>query len=97
MAFVSESPRVTGSHNKQTASGRLGPGEYHNEGQLHKMAMEAIYPKKVVPFNSNKNRGVMDKQQFIHNQNITPGKLFILFMLYCCYIQYRSWFILIEI
>ena len=46
MAFVNESKRDLGSHMKGTASGMLGPGEYHNEGALHKMAMDAIYPKK---------------------------------------------------
>ena len=52
MAFVNESPRNTVGHIKGSASGSLGPGEYHNEGQLHRMAMDAIYPKKLVPFNS---------------------------------------------
>ena len=51
MAFVSESVRNP-TFIGQPASGSLGPGEYHNEGLLHKQAMEAIYPKKVVPFNS---------------------------------------------
>lgn len=53
MAFVNESPRNLGFHIKQAASGVLGPGQYHNEGQMHKLAMDAIYPKKLVPFNSN--------------------------------------------
>ena len=53
MAFVNESHRDLQNHMKFPASGQLGPGEYHNEGQLHKMAMEAIYPKKTVAFNSN--------------------------------------------
>lgn len=60
MAFVNESPRNMGEHIKPSASGKLGPGEYHNEGKLHKMAMEAIYPKKLVPFNSHTNRQVGD-------------------------------------
>jgi len=60
MAFCNESPRDCGQHIAASASGRLGPGEYHNEGQLHRMAMDAIYPKKLVPFNSNLNRGVVD-------------------------------------
>ena len=53
MAFVSESHRDMSLHVKKMATGNLGPGEYHNEGQLHRLAMEAIYPKKNVPFNSN--------------------------------------------
>ena len=53
MAFVSESNRDMSAHIQKVASGNLGPGEYHNEGALHRMAMEAIYPKKQVPFNSN--------------------------------------------
>ena len=32
MAFVKESPRNLGYHIKYTASGVLGPGQYHNEG-----------------------------------------------------------------
>ena len=70
MAFVNESKRDLGSHMKGTASGMLGPGEYHNEGALHKMAMDAIYPKKQVPFNSNQSRG-LTRDQF----NSSPGKL----------------------
>ena len=53
MAFTSESPRNFGSHIKQSASGVLGPGEYFNEGNMHKLAMESIYPKKFAPFNTN--------------------------------------------
>ena len=51
MAFVSESLRSQDFIGK-SASGNLGPGEYYNEGLIHKQAMEAIYPKKAVPFNS---------------------------------------------
>jgi len=51
MAFVSESYRDNSFIAKST-TGPLGPGEYHNEGLMHKQAMEAIYPKKNVPFNS---------------------------------------------
>ena len=46
MAFVGESKRDLGQHVKASASGHLGPGEYHNEGMLHRLAMDAIYPKK---------------------------------------------------
>lgn len=53
MAFVNEGVRDMQQHVRKTASGQLGPGEYFNEGNLHKMAMEAIYPKKTAPFNSN--------------------------------------------
>ena len=60
MAFVNESHRDLLGHVQYPASGQLGPGEYHNEGQLHKMAMDAIYPKKAVPFNSNQNRNAND-------------------------------------
>ena len=51
MAFVSESERDL-SYIKPSQTGIIGPGEYHNEGQEHKDAMSAIYPKKKVPFNS---------------------------------------------
>ena len=60
MAFVNEQARNLSSHVKPTASGALGPGEYHNEGHLHKLAMEAIYPKKQVPFNSQQSRAVVE-------------------------------------
>jgi hypothetical protein len=42
----------------KTGSGPIGPGEYHNEGYLHKVAMDTIYPKKIVPFNANTSRGL---------------------------------------
>ena len=51
MAFVNESIRSQTFIGK-SASGNLGPGEYYNEGLQHKQAMEAIYPRKIVPFNS---------------------------------------------
>ena len=46
MAFINESHRNLQAHINIPASGNLGPGEYHNEGQLHQIAMDAIYPKK---------------------------------------------------
>jgi hypothetical protein len=52
MAFVSESTREHNSFIKKSETGVIGPGEYHNEGLVHKQAMEAIYPKKLVPFNT---------------------------------------------
>jgi len=55
MAFVSESYRDNSFIAKST-SGPLGPGEYFNEGLMHKQAMEAIYPKKHVPFQSTIER-----------------------------------------
>ena len=55
MAFVSESYRDNSFIAKST-SGPLGPGEYYNEGLMHKQAMEAIYPKKHVPFQSTIER-----------------------------------------
>jgi hypothetical protein len=56
MAFVSESYRDNSFIAKST-TGPLGPGEYFNEGLMHKQAMDAIYPKKNVPFNSQIERG----------------------------------------
>ena len=79
MAFVTESPRNTQNHIRGSASGSLGPGEYHNEGQLHRMAMDAIYPKKLVPFNSQSNRGVVDKTITLAHNQTTPGKLQLIF------------------
>jgi hypothetical protein len=73
MAFVSESHRDMGSHVKKVASGNLGPGEYHNEGHLHRMAMDAIYPRKQVPFNSNEMRQAVDPKPPIKKP--MPGKL----------------------
>lgn len=79
MAFVSETNRDMQQHITKTASGQLGPGEYFNEGNLHKMAMEAIYPKKTAPFNSNKNwhvTGPIVKDDGRTNfKNTSPGKL----------------------
>lgn len=79
MAFVNETNRDMQQHIHKTASGQLGPGEYFNEGNLHKMAMEAIYPKKTAPFNSNKGWAVTGpivkddgKTNFKHS---SPGKL----------------------
>ena len=49
-----------------------------NEGNLHKMAMEAIYPKKTAPFNSNKGwavTGAIVKDDGKTNfKNSSPGK-----------------------
>lgn len=79
MAFVNESNRNMQQHIFKTASGQLGPGEYFNEGNLHKMAMEAIYPKKTAPFNSNKGwavTGPIIKDDGKTNfKNTSPGKL----------------------
>ena len=69
MAFVSESQRSQDFIGK-SASGNLGPGEYYNEGLIHKQAMEAIYPKKTVPFNSNSER----KGEY-QSKDMAPGKL----------------------
>ena len=77
MAFVSESARDMAQHVKQTASGQLGPGEYYNEGNLHKMAMEAIYPKKTAPFNSNQSwqvvGGVVRDDGRANKKSTSPG------------------------
>jgi len=59
MAFVNESIRDP-SFIPVSTSGNIGPGEYHNEGLNHKLAMEAIYPKKEVPFNTQLQRSVGD-------------------------------------
>ena len=74
MAFVSESAREFSSHIKQTASGQIGPGQYHNEGFLHKLAMESIYPRKKAPFNSNSNTGRFQSQAVIVDGSPCPGK-----------------------
>ena len=73
-----ESPRNLQSHIKQSASGSLGPGEYHNEGHLHKLAMEAVFPKKQVPFNSQAIRKIAEpdaKPMVNAKRNVSPGKL----------------------
>ena len=51
MAFVHESPKKA-SFIPTSQSGNIGPGEYQGEGDQHKQAMEAIYPKKSAPFNT---------------------------------------------
>ena len=56
MAFVIESARDFKEIMPKATSGEIGPGHYHNEGIIHKMAMESIYPKKKAPFNSNTER-----------------------------------------
>ena len=77
MAFVNEAPRNTTHHVQKTASGQLGPGEYFNEGNLHKMAMEAIYPKKTAPFNSNNGWEVVGQivkdDGRVNKKNTSPG------------------------
>ena len=55
MAFVHETMRDNTYLDKST-TGAIGPGEYHNEGLKHKQAMEKIYPKKQVPFNTQLDR-----------------------------------------
>ena len=75
MAFVAESKRNLQSHIKSTASGDVGPGHYHNEGLLHKLAMESIYPKKKVPFNSNRPRLGVGSETKIREKDPSPGKL----------------------
>ena len=76
MAFVSESPRNTQAHVRGTGSGTLGPGEYYNEGHLHKLAMEAIYPKKMVPFNSQEIRiDAGEPKADTSRKHVSPGKL----------------------
>ena len=52
------------------------------------MAMDAIYPKKLVPFNTNTNRGVVEKNISISMQNQTPGKLYKIDL---------GWFFFVEI
>jgi len=51
MAFVSESERDL-SYLPKSMTGNIGPGDYHNEGAAHKETMDAVYPKKKIPFNS---------------------------------------------
>ena len=68
MAFVSETNRDPTFIGK-SSTGNLGPGEYYNEGAIHKQAMDAIYPKKAIPFNSQSQRKIS-----MDNKNISPGK-----------------------
>ena len=53
MAHFQKSPRDFKVLARTTATGHIGPGEYFNEGKIHKLAMQAIFPKKYVPFNAN--------------------------------------------
>jgi len=71
MAFVFDSTRDLGQNINKSTSGEIGPGHYHNEGFLHKLAVESIYPKKRAPFNSNLSRFTTGKKP----QNDSPGKL----------------------
>jgi len=57
MAFTGESKRDLKQFQPKAGSGDIGPGQYHNEGFLHKLAMDTIYPKKQAPFNSNSHLG----------------------------------------
>jgi hypothetical protein len=70
MAFVTESLRDFKELKRVTGSGDVGPGQYHNEGYYHKLAMDSIYPKKKAPFDSNTTR-FKDSSR---NSN-SPGKL----------------------
>ena len=72
MAFTSESPRKLGLYIKPSPSGSLGPGQYYNEGYHHRIAMETIYPKKQVPFNSNSSRFEFSKSEIKPIKS--PGK-----------------------
>ena len=78
MAFVNEAVRDMQTHVQKTGSGQLGPGEYYNEGNLHKMAMEAIYPKKTAPFNSNQGwdvvGAIVKDDGRANKKNTSPGK-----------------------
>lgn len=58
MAFVSESTRDQGNMYVVPTTGALGPGEYYNEGFLHKQALDALYPKRQAPFNSGQIRKI---------------------------------------
>ena len=78
MAFVSEAERRPGISVVQSASGGIGPGEYHNEGYLHKRAMQTIYPKKAVPFNAVSKRGLSRGISGVRaGINSSPGKLLV--------------------
>jgi hypothetical protein len=72
MAFVIESERHLNEIIKVPTSGDIGPGHYHNEGMIHRMAMDSIYPKKKVPFNSNTERF---DSQLSKTKKSSPGKL----------------------
>ena len=73
MAFVNESERDTGMI-QGSGTGALGPGEYYNEGYLHKQAIEAIYPRRAAPFNSMAVRRVGSySTQATDSKNMGPG------------------------
>jgi hypothetical protein len=73
MAFVNESERDTALATG-AGTGALGPGEYYNEGYLHKQAIEAIYPRKAAPFNSMAVRRVGSYSTSATDaKNISPG------------------------
>lgn len=92
MAFVSEAERKPGIGVVQSASGGLGPGEYHNEGYLHKRAMQTIYPKKAVPFNALSNRG-LTKASSGGGTNSSPGKLLVFITSYSFHFYHRTWLV----
>jgi len=71
MAFVIESDRDFKDIQPKVTSGDIGPGHYHNEGKIHKLAMETIYPRKKAPFNSNTER--FDSK--LSKEQNSPGKL----------------------
>lgn len=85
MAFVAEAERNPSIGIFNSASGALGPGEYHNEGYLHKRAMQTIYPKKAVPFNAVGHRGLTRESH--GGTNSSPGKLLVLIFNFIV----RSW------
>lgn len=72
MAFTSSADRTFKDISPNVTSGDIGPGHYHNEGKIHKLAMDSIYPKKKAPFNSNTER--FDSKL---GKKGSPGKLLI--------------------
>ena len=87
MAFVSETNRDPTFIGK-SSTGNLGPGEYYNEGAIHKQAMDAIYPKKAIPFNSQSQRKIS-----MDNKNISPGKshFYNSVIYFTIILMYRPW------
>lgn len=74
MAFVSESKRDSAHLYVAPTTGSLGPGEYHNEGYLHKQTIEAIYPKRFAPFNSGSTRKIGSYSTSVSEvKNLSPG------------------------
>ena len=80
MAFTGESKRNLATFMPKTGSGDIGPGHYHNEGLMHKLALEQINPKMKAPFNSGQKRWTKDRKlspgpgKYNHNSSFDLNK-----------------------